>query len=60
MADDQQKSVQGANPEGEKESVPEHKLKDIFKEKPRPPKKMGHGLSDKRPHYKSFKSPGVK
>lgn len=30
------------------------------KEKPKPPKRLGHGLSDKRPHFKSFKSPGVK
>lgn len=34
--------------------------KEISKEKPRPPKKMGHALPDKRPHFKSFKSPGVK
>lgn len=46
--------------EQKKENVPEHMIKDLFKEKPKPPKKMGHGLSDKRPHYKSFKSPGVK
>lgn len=38
----------------------EHKIKDVFKEEKRPPKKLGHGFSDKRPHFKSFKSPGVK
>lgn len=43
-----------------KENIPEHKIKDLFKEKTRPPKKLGHGMSDKRPHFKSFKSPGVK
>lgn len=46
--------------EQKKENPPEHMIKDLFKEKPRPPRKMGHGLSDKRPHFKSFKSPGVK
>lgn len=45
-----------------KEDNPEHKLAEFIKEKEknRPPKKMGHGLSDKRPHFKSFKSPGIK
>lgn len=37
-----------------------HGIKDLFKGKKKPPKKIGKGLSDKRPHYKSFKSPGVK
>ncbi len=37
-----------------------HGIKDIFKGKKRPPKKTGHGSKDKRPHFKSFKSPGVK
>lgn len=37
-----------------------HGIKDVFKGYKRPPKKMGKGLRDKRPHYKSFKSPGVK
>lgn len=46
--------------EEKKEGVPEHKIKDLFKEKPRSPRKLGHGLADKRPHFKSFKSPGVK
>lgn len=34
--------------------------KENIPEKPRPPKRMGHALRDKRPHFKSFKSPGVK
>lgn len=38
----------------------EHGIKDIFKEKKKPPKKLGHSLKDKRPHFKSYKSPGVK
>lgn len=50
--------------EEKKEGIPEHTAKDLSafggKEKPRPPRKMGHGLPDKRPHFKSFKSPGVK
>lgn len=37
-----------------------HRIKDVFKDKKKPPKKLGHGLNDKRPHFKSFKSPGVK
>ncbi len=46
--------------DGVKENLPEHKIKDLFREKIRPPKKMGHSMPDKRPHFKSFKSPGVK
>lgn len=43
-----------------KEKVPYHSIKDVFKDKKRAPKKLGRSLSDKRPHFKSFKSPGVK
>lgn len=42
------------------EMLPQHGIKDIFKGKKRPPKKLGRGRNDKRPHFKSFKSPGVK
>lgn len=38
----------------------DHGIKGVFKGKKKPPKKLGHGLKDKRPHFKSFKSPGVK
>ena len=37
-----------------------HGVKETFNGKKRPPRKLGHSLSDKRPHFKSFKSPGVK
>lgn len=43
-----------------KEDVSEPVVKDVLKEKPKPPRRMGHALPDKRPHFKSFKSPGVK
>lgn len=55
-----EKSVKGESISGRKEDVSEHIRKDLFKEKTRPPKRLGHGLRDKRPHFKSFKSPGVK
>lgn len=46
--------------EEKKEAISEHKIKDLFKGKTRPPMKLGHELPSKRPHFKSFKSPGVK
>jgi len=41
-------------------SEQDHGIKDKLQTKKRPPKKTGHESSDKRPHFKSFKSPGVK
>lgn len=38
----------------------EHGIQDIFKKKKKNPKEIGHKLKDKRPHFKSFKSPGEK
>lgn len=46
--------------EQKKKNIPEQEVKDLFKEKTRPPKRLGHGISDKRPRFKSFKSPGIK
>jgi hypothetical protein len=43
-----------------KEITPKHALKDFARSKEKFPKKLGHKLSDKRPHFKTFKSPGVK
>ena len=44
----------------EEENKKECHIKDIFPEQPKPPKKVGHSMMDKRPHFKSFKSPGAK
>jgi len=38
----------------------EHRINDIFKNKKRPPRNLGHSLKSKRLHFKSFKSPGTK
>ncbi len=43
-----------------KKEAPKHAIQDFIKGKEKTPKKLGHKLSDKRPHFKSFKSPGVK
>lgn len=44
----------------QEEVTPKHGIKDVFRGKKRPPRKLGRRLKDKRPHFKSFKSPGVK
>jgi hypothetical protein len=43
-----------------KEVTPKHAIQDFIRGKEKLPKKLGHKLSDKRPHFKTFKSPGVK
>ncbi len=42
-----------------KKPSPSH-IQDIFPAKKRGPKLLGHKERDKRPHFKSFKSPGEK
>lgn len=42
------------------EIISKHGMQDFLKSGPKAPRKLGHGLIDKRPHFKSFRSPGVK
>lgn len=44
----------------EKEKKIEHKIEEYVRSKNKPPRTIGHNLSDKRPHFKTFKSPGVR
>lgn len=42
-----------------KEITSKHAIRDFVRAKDKSPKKLGYKLSDKRPHFKSFKSPGI-